>query len=36
VQGKVHFVLPERIGSVQVVSGIENRIVLEAIRIALA
>jgi 3-dehydroquinate synthase len=36
VQGKVHFVLPERIGSVRVVSGIENRIVLEAIRIALA
>jgi 3-dehydroquinate synthase len=36
VQGKVHFVLPDRIGSARVVSGLEDRVVLEAIRIALA
>ena len=36
VQGKVHFVLPVRIGEVTVVSGIENPLVLEAIRSALA
>jgi 3-dehydroquinate synthase len=36
VQGRVHFVLPVRIGEVTVVSGIEERPVLEAIRSALA
>ena len=36
VQGKVHFVLPVRIGEVTVVSGIEEPLVLEAIRSALA
>jgi 3-dehydroquinate synthase len=36
VQGKVHFVLAERIGEVSVVSGIANDLVLEAIRSALA
>ena len=36
VQGKVHFVLPERIGSVKVVSGVEPKAVFEAIRSALA
>ena len=36
VQGKVHFVLPVRIGEVTVVSGIEDQAVLEAIRAALA
>jgi len=36
VQGKVHFVLPERIGEVKVVSGIEPKAVFEAIRSALA
>jgi 3-dehydroquinate synthase len=35
VQGKVHFVLPVRIGEVQVVSGIDNRLVDDAIRSAL-
>ena len=35
VRGKVHFVLPVRIGEVTVVSGIEERLVLEAIRNAL-
>jgi len=35
VQGKVHFVLPVRIGEVTVVSGIEEKSVLEAIRSAL-
>jgi hypothetical protein len=35
VQGKVHFVLPLRIGEVQVVSGIDNRLVDDAIRSAL-
>ena len=35
VQGRVHFVLPVRIGEVKVVSGIEERLVLEAIRSAL-
>ncbi len=36
VQGKVHFVLPVRIGEVTVVSGIAEKLVLEAIRSALA
>ena len=36
VQGKVHFVLPVRIGEVTVVSGIEEKLVLAAIRSALA
>jgi 3-dehydroquinate synthase len=36
VQGKVHFVLPVRIGEVTVVSGIEDKLVLEAIQSALA
>lgn len=35
VQGKVHFVLPETVGHVRVASGIEERLVLEAIRTAL-
>ncbi|MGC9945087.1 MAG: 3-dehydroquinate synthase [Bryobacteraceae bacterium] len=36
VQGKVHFVLPERIGELQVVSGIGDEPVLAAIQAALA
>ena len=36
VQGKVHFVVPERIGAVTVVSGVEEKLVLEAIRFGLA
>jgi 3-dehydroquinate synthase len=36
VQGKVHFVVPVRIGEVTVVSGIEPKLVDEAIRCALA
>ena len=36
IRGKVHFVLPERIGKVKIVSGMEERPVLEAIRSALA
>jgi 3-dehydroquinate synthase len=36
VQGKVHFVLPVRVGEVTVVSGIADKLVLEAIRSALA
>ena len=36
IQGKVHFVLPVRIGEVTVVSGIAEKLVLEAIRSALA
>jgi 3-dehydroquinate synthase len=36
VQGQVHFVLPERIGAVTVVSGVDERPVLEAIRSALS
>jgi 3-dehydroquinate synthase len=35
VQGKVHFVLAVRIGEVTVVSGIEDKLVLEAIRSSL-
>jgi 3-dehydroquinate synthase len=36
VRGKVHFVLPVRIGEVVVVSGIDETLVLDAIRSALA
>jgi 3-dehydroquinate synthase len=36
VQGKVHFVLPVRIGEVTVVAGIDDKSVLAAIRSALA
>ena len=36
VQGKVHFVLPEAIGRVKVVTGINDGLVLEATRAALA
>jgi 3-dehydroquinate synthase len=36
VQGKVHFVVPERIGQVKVISGVEDKLVLEAIRFGLA
>ncbi len=35
VQGKVHYVLPVRIGEVTVVSGFEDKLVLDAIRFAL-
>ena len=35
VQGKVHFVLPERIGEVTVVSGLDDQVVLGAIQAAL-
>jgi 3-dehydroquinate synthase len=36
VQGKVHFVLPVRIGEVTVVSGVDEKSVLDAIRSALS
>src|SRR5215471_13495646 len=36
VQGKVHFVLPVRIGEVAVVSGVEQKLVLAAIQSALS
>jgi 3-dehydroquinate synthase len=36
VQGKVHFVMPVRIGEVTVVSGIDDKLVLQAIQAALA
>lgn len=36
VRGKVHFVLPVRIGEVTVVSGVDDKLVLESIRTALA
>ena len=36
IQGNVHFVIPERIGAVKIVSGVETRTVLGAIRSALA
>ncbi len=36
VQGKVHFVLPVRIGEVAVVAGVQDRLVREAIRLALS
>ena len=35
VRGKIHFVLADRIGEVAVVSGIDDKFVLEAIRSAL-
>jgi len=35
IQGRIHFVLPERIGEVTVVSGLDERLVLAAIRAAL-
>jgi 3-dehydroquinate synthase len=36
VRGDVHFVVPERIGQVKVISGVEDGLVREAIRLALA
>jgi 3-dehydroquinate synthase len=36
VRGKVHFVLPVRIGAAEVVSGIDEALVLDAIRFALS
>ena len=36
IQGEVHFVLPRRIGEVAVVSGVDDGVVLSAIRSALA
>jgi 3-dehydroquinate synthase len=36
VHGKVHFVLPVKIGDVKIVSGVDDRAVLEAIEAALA
>jgi len=36
VQGKIHFVVPVRIGEVAVVSGIDETLVLESIRSALS
>jgi 3-dehydroquinate synthase len=36
IQGKVHFVLPRRIGEVAIVSGVDDGAVLSAIRSALA
>jgi 3-dehydroquinate synthase len=36
VRGKVHFVLPVRVGETAVVTGVEESLVLEAIRFALA
>ena len=35
VQGKVHFVLPEAVGRVRIVSGIDGQAVLAAIQAAL-
>jgi 3-dehydroquinate synthase len=35
VQGKIHFVLPVKIGDVAIVSGIDDRLVLESIEAAL-
>jgi 3-dehydroquinate synthase len=35
VQGQVHFVLPTKIGDVAIVSGVEDRLVLESIQAAL-
>ena len=35
IQGKVHFVLPVKIGEVRVVSGIEDRLVIESIEAVL-
>jgi 3-dehydroquinate synthase len=36
VQGKVHFVLPVKIGEVEIVSGVQDSLVLESIEMALA
>ncbi len=36
IQGKIHFVLPSRIGEVRILSGIDNRVVVESIEAALA
>jgi 3-dehydroquinate synthase len=36
IQGKIHFVLPVRIGEVQVISGLDEKLVLQAIRSALS
>jgi 3-dehydroquinate synthase len=36
IQGNVHFVLPERVGEVRVVSGIDGKVVLTAIQAALS
>lgn len=36
VKGKIHFVLPERIGAVKITSNVEERFVLAAIEEALA
>jgi 3-dehydroquinate synthase len=36
IRGKVHFVLPEKVGAAKIVSGIDETPVLEAIRSALA
>jgi len=36
VQGKVHFILPTKVGDVAIVSGVEDRLVLESIQTALA
>jgi 3-dehydroquinate synthase len=36
VQGRVHFILPERIGEVKVVTGFDSAVVLRAIEAALA
>lgn len=35
VQGKVHFVLPTKIGDVAIVSGVDDKLVLDAIEMAL-
>jgi 3-dehydroquinate synthase len=35
IQGKVHFVLPVRIGEVKIISGIDDRLILESIEQAL-
>jgi len=32
----VHFVVPERIGEVKVITGVDGKLVLEAIRFGLA
>ncbi len=36
IQGKIHFVLPSRIGEVRILAGIDDRVVLESIEAALA
>jgi len=36
LQGRVHFVLPDRIGEVSIVTGVEEAVILEAARAALA